>query len=439
MSLAAPSPKILVHEWTFTAPHVGQVAARELIRKPGAKVVVLPLGRRWGKTTMVETAVEDAARGEKVLWSGHRYSSVQLAWNYALRCLASSAVTRKRETDFLIETNSGGMLKMFSLDDPDSGLGWGGRYHYLDEAARISQIARDQTVAATVADYDGTIIVLTTPRGKRGRGGWVYRDYQKALHGEAGYYFRKGPSTENPNPAIASWCAWAEKNLPRKIYEQEVLAEFLEDGGSILDLRPVAVNGGSADDPVGLPYEEDPEGERCTIGLDLGKTQDYTVFAAIGDKSGRLRCMDRFYRIEWPVQVERVKRLHEKYPGQIHVDATGLGDPVVSMFEQAGVPLNGVKFTNDSKTAIVQGLQVASERREFTMPWIEEAISEADTLEVETLSSGRLKYEGAEGFHDDIVMALGLIFYGRNQGGAAWLRCMDRELERMKGGATNAT
>jgi hypothetical protein len=425
-----------IHEWQFTEPHSGQAAARELIHRPEARVVVLALGRRWGKTTMVEAAVEDAARGAKVLWSGHRYSSVQLAWNYAIRCLASSAITRKRETDFLIETNAGGMLKMFSLDDPDSGLGWGGRYHYLDEAARISIEARDQTVAATVADHNGTIIALTTPRGKRGRGGWVFRDYQKAVQAEAGYFFRKGPSTENPNPAIAAWCAWAEKNLPRKIYEQEILAEFLDDGGAILDLRSVCVNGGTADDPVRLPFREPHGGERCVLGVDLAKTQDFTVVAAVGERSGRLRFMDRFNRLDWPVQVERVKRIHEEYPGPIYVDATGLGDPVVSMFYAAHVPITPVKFTNESKTAIIQGLQVAVERREFTMPWITEAVAEADTLEVETLSSGKLRYEGAEGFHDDVVIALGLVFYGRNTAGTAWNRLLQEEIDR--GGVAHA-
>ena len=51
---------------------------------------------------------------------------------------------------------------------------------------------------------------------------------------------------------------------------------------------------------------------------------------------------------------------------------------------------------------------MAIEQKEFTMPWIAEAVSEGETFEADVLSSGRMKYGAAQGFHDDIIISLAL-------------------------------
>lgn len=427
-----------VHRWKFHAPHEGQREARELIRKPEARVVVLGFGRRWGKTTMVEAALEDVIAGQKVIWSSHRYAAVDVAWRYAMECVPATAVVKKREKDHYLQLNTGGSLQMFSLDDPDSAIGYSARYHYLDEAARMSKEARDQTAPATVADYNGTIVVMTTPRGKKGRAAWVHRDVMKAKAGEPGFFYRSGPSWENPKPEIREWCAWYEKNVDVQTYRQEILAEFLDEAASVISLDSVCTLGGTFSQPVMLPYAAPWDGEEtCVAGLDLGDSQNFTVLTIIGKKSGRMLAADRFQHMGWFPQVSRLSKTFERFckpsvpsanpweppapPRTLHVftDVTGLGAPVVEMLHQAaaGKPISivPIMFDNDEKQGMIDSLKFAIEQNQISMPYLREYVEEADALSEDLLPSGVHRYAAPEGYHDDCVWSLALAVRGRRR------------------------
>ncbi len=408
--------------WRLLRPHNGQIRLRYLMRLPGAKVISVPFGRRSGKTTgaveaMGERAIESKTR---IGWFAPVTRQMRAAWEHSKICIPEAAVARRSESEKWIKFVNGTVWQFGSLDEADNALGWGYRWIVIDEAARVSKYARDEILLPMAADYNGTIISITTPKGRKGKGGHVFRDYQYAKAHKPGYFCTSGPTFENPLPSIRAWCDWAKDNMPRDIYRQEILADFLEHGAGILDLTPICVNGGSELAPVPYPYQEDPEGETSfSIGVDLAKTEDYTVIAAIGRESRRLRYFDRFHRIGWDVQIAKIAHVLETYPGVVYVDATGLGEPVVERMEQAGLPVEPVKFNNDSKTGLVQGLQVSVEREEWSMPYIEVAVSEADTLECEVISGGRLRYQATEGFHDDTIISLGLAVAGLEPGGSS--------------------
>lgn len=384
------------------------------MRKPDAKVVVAVWGRRAGKTTGAVEALMllGLERRVKVGWFAPVSKATRVAWEHACSVIPRSALLDRSETEKSLLLVNGSRFQFFSLDEPDNVLGWGFDLVLLDEGARVSKYARDEIVAPMVADRDGTLVAITTPKGRTGRGGWVWRDFQRAKQGLPGYYWLAGPSTQNPLPSIRSWVKWAKDNLPDRVYRQEILAEFLEQEEVILDLRPACVGGGSEGDPCDLPFEMEPSPGRHSLGCDLAKVRDWTVVTAVDLETGQLRYADRFHRMSWEMQVHRVLHAQERYAGVLNVDATGLGEPVVEMMERAGLVVNPVKFTVDSKTELVESLIVAIERSEFTMPWIEQAVAEADTLECDLLSSGRVRYRAAEGFHDDFVMSLGLAVHG---------------------------
>lgn len=357
---------------------------------------------------------------------------MKVAWQHALSCIPQTAILSKSESNKEFVLLNGSTFQFWSLDEPDNVLGWGYDIAVLDEGARISKYARDEIVAPMLADRNGAMLVITTPKGQKGRGGWVWRDYKKAQQRAPGYYKMTGPSTQNPLASIREWASWAKTNLPDSVYRQEILAEFLESGTTVFDLTPICVNGGDEDHPIRLPFHESPlvEGppihpypkeaappsadgdkshvERCALGVDLAQTQNYTVITAIGLESGRLRTMQRFNKISWEVQVERIKKAKEQYYGPMSVDTTGIGGPIREMLRRKSVGFTAVTFTTEEKQTLIQGLQVAIEQRELSMPWIAEAVSEGETFEADVLSSGRMKYGAAQGFHDDIIISLAL-------------------------------
>lgn len=403
------------------------------------RVIVCVLGRRAGKTTCVQRFLRLALeRPLNIGWYGHVRRSAKQAWRYALGAMPASAITRKDASELELELVNGSLFQFGSMEVPENNRGQGHDIVVLDEGARMSVTARDDVAAAMVGDSQlGIIVVFTTPKGKRGRGGWVYRDFKKAEGRQPGYEKLHGRTEENPLQAVKQWAAWARQSLPEAVVRQELDAEFLDAGLGALDLRPVATLGGSQDAPVTLPYAdtrwlESTRREPCSVGFDPARVRDYFACAAIGCETRRLRGLIRFHGLDWPEQVAKAAEFWRRFSGgqPACTDATGVGDAVASMLRQEGVRVRPVNFASrlelgdqrfdvDARTVIVQGLQVATERRQWSMPYIEELIAEAETFEAELLSSGRVRYAAAEGFTDDLIFAVGLGLLGLPQIGAA--------------------
>lgn len=203
-----------------------------------------------------------------------------------------------------------------------------------------------------------------------------------------------------------------------RLYE----ALFLKLGSGILDFTPIAINGGSALEPVSLPYAEPwlPH-EPCVAAIDLGKESDWTVPCVWGRNSGRLKAMDRYKTIAWEAQVVRAVRFVTPYasptlPLILYVDTTGLGSVVFEIVQKecAGKPITPIEinFDNNLKAAMLQAMQVEVEQRRISMPYIFEPISEAQTLQ-RKLRGGLLPvYEHADGCNDDTVWSCGMALYG---------------------------
>ncbi len=394
--------------------------------------MVAGLGRRWGKTTGgVEIVLEAIlAAAIHVGWFAHQFNAVRVAWEEFTKRIPPSALVVCKESVYDLQFVNGGRIECFSADNPDSALGRGFDLVVLDEGARIKQVVRDEIVPPMLADRDGKLAVFTTPKGKQGMGAWVYRDIKKAQAKVPGYYFMQGPTTDNPLPGIRAAVAFARDNLPEDAFRQEYLAEFLDHGTGVINLVPVCVLGGSEQAPVPLPYRVEPgrtedgagitvvvDDGPCVMGLDLAQRVDWMVASVLGTHSGDLLAMDRYQHLPWEVQVERAAELAQHYNAQVFVDATGLGGPVTEMLIAAGLDVVPVTFTPQVKQTLIQGLQVAVQRKEIQLPWIAEAVAEADTFEAEVMSSGRMRYAAAQGFHDDIVVSLSLAVYGKQRAG----------------------
>jgi hypothetical protein len=124
--------------------------------------------------------------------------------------IPKSCMAYKNETDGVARLVNGSVFKFGTMKDPDEQRGPNFDIVVLDEGAQISTYARDMVVAPMIADSKiQLIVVLTTPKGKRGKGAWVSRDFQKAKDKEPGYYYIKGKTEENPSPAVREWAAWA--------------------------------------------------------------------------------------------------------------------------------------------------------------------------------------------------------------------------------------
>lgn len=229
----------------------------------------------------------------------------------------------------------------------------------------------------------------------------------------------------------------------REEFERMYEAKFLDVGAGIVNLRPCCTTGGSEIDPVELPYAEpwgDDE-EPCVGGLDLGQKVDPTALTVISRKTVRLKAMMTMLGDPYETQAARIVQFLKPYcrvmdeseeeaaaagrPGKprkrrsliVYYDATAVGEPVGEMLRKhakgTGIVFYPQVFTNHSKHEMVTSFQVATEQTPplLEMPWIQQAVSEADTLERKALSVG-MRYEAADGFHDDIFWSMAMAVWG---------------------------
>ncbi|MBT9156275.1 MAG: hypothetical protein DDT37_01260 [Firmicutes bacterium] len=176
---------------------------------------------------------------------------------------------------------------------------------------------------------------------------------------------------------------------------------------------------------------------RFCIGLDLGQAQDYTAIAVVervqegGVWHCHLRHIERFpLGTSYPAIVERVTAMTKAEPFArnvvLVVDKTGVGAPVVDMFEGVGVRLEAVTITGGDtvtreadgyrvpKRDLVSVLQVLlqSERLKIAAGLSLTKMLQAELLNFKVKINIQTAHDsyGAwrEGEHDDIVIAAAL-------------------------------
>jgi phage terminase large subunit-like protein len=170
----------------------------------------------------------------------------------AVKDLRGTAYCHVSKADRRVEfPASDGSLAIYTAESADSIRGEAFHIVVVDEAARVAEDVYYDVIVPTVADWDGDVILLSTPRGKN----WYHTLFIEGLtYGKDGpVYSKRGPTTDNPNPNIQKAAVLAKQRLPENSYKQEWEAEFIADafnpwlsewyeGQNRFDPRPQANN-----------------------------------------------------------------------------------------------------------------------------------------------------------------------------------------------------
>lgn len=204
-------------------------------------------------------------------------------------------------------------------------------------------------------------------------------------------------------------------------FEQEFMAEFVEDATALFRNIDHAVGGQPEAPQPQIPY---------LSGADLGKSDSWTVqYTArlTGAPPFQIVHEDRFQLLDWPDQVRRAKATCGRYNGSpLVVDATGVGDGVLSMMREAQMAVRGVKIlpagqpTGEShkvrRKDLLDGLAIKITEGGIRVP---AAYLGPDTplrVELESMAididdEGRTKYRSRAG-KSDCVFGLALLVHG---------------------------
>jgi hypothetical protein len=394
-------------------PHPGQIE----VHRSRAPRRVLACGVRWGKSRCAAMEAVAAAlepRDRSVGWvvaptydlADKVFREIQYI---TARHLRHRIVSMKENDRKLVLRNLGGgesEIRGKSADNPVSLLGEGLDYVIVDEAARMKQTIWQGHLSQRLLDKQGWALLISTPRGK----GWFFDAWRRGQRGaDPAYESWNYPSRTNPH--LDAELIEAERaRLPERVFRQEYGAEFLEGAGSVF--RYVRENAtGVWSDPVWK--------RNYVAGLDLGKVEDFTVLVVVDTKERRVVHVDRFNRVDWELQIQRVKVTMERYNHpMLYVDSTGAGEPIFESIRRAGCVAIAYPFTAKSKAALVDNLAIMLERRQIVLPRPElwpEGIDELEGFEYSISDQGNVRSGAPGGLHDDCVMALALAVWPLQQ------------------------
>lgn len=374
---------------------------------------VINVGRRAGKTTF---GFDRCATKETLMlpvsWFSPTYKMLSEVWRLAVQTFAP--ITSKRSVqEHRIEFVTGGLLEFWSLDNQDAARGRKYRRVIVDEAAMVPNLmdAWNYVLRPTLADYKGDAYFLSTPKGRNGF--WqMYQWGQDADNAE--WMSWKMPSTVGV--VAQSEIDAMRDTMPELTYRQEILAEFLEGEGTVF--RNIA-----ACTTTQPSAPEAHRGHTIIGGADWGKQQDYTTFSF-----GCIDCHcevahDRFNKIDYAFQVQRLKALADKWqPAVILTELNSIGQPVFEQVQRLGLPAVGFNTTAQSKPPLIENLALVLEKSEWKFidnkVWTAELEAYERTV---SSSTGRSSYSAPDGMNDDTVISRALMVWQANKPRASTL------------------
>src|SRR5262245_26240923 len=166
-----------------------------------ARIKVLSMGRRWGKSVLGGVLTMNVVRQHgRVAWVVPTYKNGRNLWRFA-RAHAASMPHHfdVSKTDRTITTHRGGFFGIYSADNADAIRGEWFHLVVLDEAARIDESDWTDAIQPTLADADGDAILISTPKGRN----WFWDEWQRGqADDERLVKSWRAPTSDNPSPRI---------------------------------------------------------------------------------------------------------------------------------------------------------------------------------------------------------------------------------------------
>jgi len=359
-------------------------------------------GRRFGKTKLgALMCFAIAANRGRAWWVAPSYGIALIGWRMMRSLAAQVPGVDVQESLRMITLPSGGSVQIKSADNPDSLRGEGLDFVVLDECAFLKEETWTEVLRPALADRKGGALFISTPKGRN----WFWHIYQRANYDSAWKAFHF-TSYDNPFVERAELDSTRDQ-LPERVYRQEILAEFLEDGGSVFRNIVACLT---------APLDTTPEthaGHHIVAGCDWARESDYSCFS-VGCVTCRQEvARDRFNQVDYHVQTQRLQALAEKWkPVSILTELNSIGAPVFEMLQRQGLPVVGFTTTAQSKPPLIENMALAFERSEWQ--WQADPVWTAELEAYERTVSpttGRSSYSAPAGAHDDTVVCRALMLW----------------------------
>ena len=375
-------------------------ASQRAIVTGAGRFNVLACGRRFGKTKLTKRlAIETMLAGDPVGWFAPTYKVLLEAWE-ELAATLKPVTKRSHATDRVIELVTGGVIEFWTLENPDAGRSRKYKRVVIDEAGMCPHLeeAWNAAIRPTLADLRGDAWFPGTPKGRN----FFWHLFQRGGASDwADWRSWQRPTADNPyiDPAEIDDM---RREMPERKFQQEVLAQFLDDAGGVFrHVRERATL-----------HRRQPTAGQYVIGVDWGKSNDFTVLSVLDIQSKQQVALERFNQIDYAVQRGRLLALAETWqPVCILAESNSIGGPIIEQLQRDGLPVQSFNTSNASKVQIIEQLALAFERAGIAL--LDDPIQtmELESYEMTRTPTGLPKYSAPLGMHDDTVMALALAYH----------------------------
>ena len=384
-------------------PHAGQLQ----VLREAARFNVVDCGRRWGKTEMgCNQAARIAVEGQPAGWFAPNYKLLLEAWRLIKSRLAP-ITARASDSDHRIELVTGGVVEAWSCDSADPARGRKYARVVIDEAAMVQNFEAvwNGAIRPTLTDLKGDAWFLSTPKGRNYF--WhMFTRGQDPL--EAEWRSWQMPTVTNPHIDPTEVEA-ARRSTPERWFAQEYLADFIDDAGMVFRGLTSICDAVQQDQAV--------EGHRYVIGVDWGKSEDFTVFAVLDTTMEHIVYLDRSNKVDYRIQRQRLQAVHDRFrPDRIIAEQNSIGDPIIEELRAGGMWVEPFVTTNRTKAEAIEKLALAVETQRVHVINNPVLLSEMQSFEFDRLPSGLVRYSAPEGCHDDTVMAVALAWHSHAAG-----------------------
>lgn len=300
-------------------------------------------------------------------------------------------IERTNEQELVVYFKNGSVLQLKGADEPDTLRGAGPYGVILDEFAHMKFEAW-QVIEPIIRANGGWAWFIGTPKGRN----HLYDFYNRGQSGHhewKSYILKASESGVIPLDQLEE----SRKTSTADTFSQEYECAFLEGEGQVFR--------GVKEIMVGEPKEPVPN-HLYVLGVDLAKSQDWTVIRVYDREDNALVYSNRFQHLEWPYQKAKIRAVAEHYnKGLVSVDATGLGDPIADDLLRSGVSVEPVKISQIVKKELIEKLSIWIEQKKFKMFYQEYALFEYENFSYTRGPTGVYHYGAPVGYHDDVVLA----------------------------------
>ena len=268
----------------------------------------------------------------------------------------------------------------------------------IDEAAFIPD-AIFEILYPTCDANNAPILVISTPLFCSGE---FYNLYMRGMKGKANtksYDWSTYDTSKYLSPEKLQH--YRETISPLK-FKSEYLGEFISEGSYIFGDINTCI------------YTEKPKSKPVYAEIDWGAGNggDWTVMVMM-DSLGLVTSIVSFNDVKPVEQIERLSAIIKANPGlkAVCVEMNSIGTVYYDMLKRnIGDKIRKVNTTNESKRNIIEQLISAFQTSSLGIPYDEELILELQHYTAEKTPKGGLTYNGADGVHDDYVIALALVY-----------------------------